>query len=102
MMPESLSELQSAALGAEVLSFWGHANTLALGETFCGLPLLPETERPVIRLSEDFLPMLNGHVFRECWIVSPDYVASFRPAVNEEVPAEKIAGWQILKITWEE
>lgn len=98
--PVRLDELQTAATGRCVVSFWGHRNTLKQGEEFCGLALGPLTERPVIRLQENHLPQLNGQTFSECWILSPDYVDSFRPAVNE-VAAEQIVGWQILKISWE-
>jgi hypothetical protein len=99
--PVSVDELRAAASNTEIVSFWGHANTLAAAEAFSGLPLFPAVERPVIQLQESGLPSMVGQTFCECWIISPDYIGDFRPAVGEEVVSEKIKGWQILKITWE-
>ena len=41
---------------------------------------------------------MDENTFGEVWLLSPNYVASFRPAVGEEVPAEKIARWQVLRL----
>lgn len=99
--PQPLAAMQAAADGAEIHSFWGHENTLAAAEAFCGLDLKPETARPALALRESGLPSLGGQAFRTCWILSPDYAEPFRPAVGEEVAPESIRGWQILKLTWE-
>jgi hypothetical protein len=101
IVPATVAELQSAAAGKRVVSFWGHANTLTPAEKFCGLPLMPAAERPVLRLNAAALPTLNGWVFAECWILSPEYAESFRPGVGQEVPEDQITDWRILKITWE-
>lgn len=101
IVPATLEELHAAAKGKEIVSFWGHANTMAQAERFCGLPLAPGNERPTIQLQESGLPSLGGQTFCECWILSPDYIQNLRPAVGEEVPAEQIGGWTVLKITWE-
>ncbi len=87
--------------GEAIASFWGHANTLAAAETLTGRSLKPATERPTLALSPDGLPTLQGHSFRECWILSPDYSENFRPKIGEEVPAEKIRSWQVLRMEWE-
>ncbi len=99
--PQTLSALQSATTGKEIVSFWGHTNTLKRVEQFTELDLSPAEARPVLQLQKSGLPSLVGQTFCECWIVSPDYISSFRPAVGAEIPPEKIAGWQILKLTWE-
>ena len=115
MEPLPLEALQKAASGKTIVSFWGHANTLSIASAYTALDLAPQqpygrlvsrpsarpSHRPILSLSSKNLPTLDNQTFRECWIVSPDYVSSFRPAIGEEVPPEKIAGWQILKITWE-
>ncbi|QBG48942.1 hypothetical protein EGM51_16600 [Verrucomicrobia bacterium S94] len=101
IVPVSQEVLREAARGKTVVSFWGHANTLAAAEAFCGLPLLPASPRPALELSVDGLPRLNGQTFSECWIVSPEYTAGYRPEPGAEVPADNIIGWKILKITWE-
>lgn len=87
-------------INPEVFSFWGHQNTQTLAGQFLGLDLTPRQERPVLNLSEKQLPMLFGEEFWECWIVSPNYVENFRAKIGEEIPAEKIKNWTILKITW--
>lgn len=98
---QALDALRDAVSKATVVSYWGHDNTLCLAETFAGCGLAPMSERPVLNLSDENLPALGSQVFFEVWILSPDYIGSFRPAAGEEVPAEQISGWQILKITWE-
>ena len=99
--PQTLDALLEATKGKTVVSFWGHANTLKRVEQFTGLSLAPSRERPIIQLQESRLPSMNGQTFCECWVLSPDYISSFRPAMGEEVPPEKISGWQILQLTWE-
>lgn len=101
IVPATPEELHAAAQGKTIASFWGHANTLKQAERFSGLPLAPTVERPTVQLQESGLPSLVGQTFCECWIISPDYIDGFRPAVGEEVPPDRIVGWQILKITWE-
>jgi hypothetical protein len=100
--PRTREQLLLVAFQKEIISFWGHPNTLRRVEQFTGLSLAPQNERPIIQLDpKSRLPQLYGQTFCECWVLSPDYISSFRPAVGEEVPPEKIAGWQILKLTWE-
>ncbi len=99
--PQPLAALRTVLDGRRVVSFWGHANTLARAEEFVGCNLVPASNRPVLKLTHDLLPTLENETFSEVWILSPDYTDHFRPAIGEEVPPEKIAGWQILKLTWE-
>lgn len=82
------------------MSFWGHNNTLAAAEALTGYSLKPKTERPTLDLSPDNLPVFQGRTFKECWILSPQYINNFRPKVGEEVPFEKIEAWQVLRIRW--
>lgn len=99
--PQTLEALKISTRDKKIVSFWGHKNTLKRAEQFTGMDLTPSSNRPVIQLQESRLPSLVGQTFCACWILSPDYISSFRPAIGEEVPPEKITGWQILKITWE-
>lgn len=101
IQPAQPGELKQAVAGKRVVSFWGHESTRAQAESVAGVPLAPDTERPAIQLQESGLPSLAGQTFCECWVLSPDYRNDFRPATGTEVPAELIAGWQILRITWE-
>lgn len=85
---------------AEICSFWGHTNTLAVASEFLGVDLTPKTDRPALTLSENQLPVFNGEEFSECWIVSPNYAEAFRTPIGEETLAEKIKSWMLLKICW--
>ncbi len=98
--PQPLAALMGALADADVVSFWGHANTLAAAEEELGRSLKPRTERPAITLSPEGLPMLGGCEFDTCWLLSPDYQEGFRPPAGAEVVPEQIAGWQVLKLTW--
>lgn len=100
--PQTISMLREK-LGSHDLihSFWGHRNTLSAAKALIGCDLTPKTERPALQLSPNNLPMLNGQTFDECWIVSPQYIENFRPAVGEEVSEDKIASWQVLRMEWE-
>lgn len=100
MTPCPLSDLQKELETGEIVSFWGHRNTLAAANELLGNDLEPATERPVLRLSASDLPELEGIEFSECWIISPNYKSNFRPAVGEEIPPEMISSWQCLKITF--
>ena len=81
-------------------SFWGHSNTLAAAREILGVDVAPAVERPAVVLTDENLPSLDGAEARECWVLSPDYAPGFRPAPGEEVPPEKILGWQVLRILW--
>jgi len=98
---ESISVLQETLTGTEVASFWGHTNTRAAAEAVLGVSLAPHTERPVVTLSSECRPMLDGEEFGICWLLSPDYPEGFRPAIGTEVTPEQIAGWHVLKLTWQ-
>ena len=97
----SLAELKSHFSESEIVSFWGHANTRMAAESVLGVSLQPKTERPAITLTAEGLPMLEGEVFDTCWLFSPDYEQGFRPAIGTEVGLDQIAGWHVLKLTWE-
>ena len=95
-----IGDLARKVKNAEVVSFWGHENTRAIAEQLLGASLLPRMERPALSVSEKGLPMLYGDVFSECWLLSPDYQAGFRPAIGVEVLPSQIVGWQVLKLSW--
>ncbi len=96
-----LAVLKEALVGAETVSFWGHGNTRAAAEAVLGVSLAPRTERPALTLSPGKRPVLDGEEFDVCWLLSPDCPEGFRPAVGEEVAPEQIAGWHVLKLTWQ-
>jgi hypothetical protein len=98
--PVGVESLREELDGREVASFWGHANTLSAARQVLGRDVTPSSERPVLALTPEGLPTLQGVVFHECWILSPNYASGFRPAVGEEVKMEVVTGWQVLKITW--
>ena len=86
--------------GCKICSFWGHANTLKVAGEFAGVDLAPRVTRPVMKLSECGLPMLDGIEFNTCWILSPLYARNFRPAIGEEVDEKMITDWRIVKMEW--
>ena len=96
-----IAELKAKLADAEVASFWGHANTRAAAEAVLGVSLAPNVERPAVTLSPEGLPTLDGDTFDTCWLLSPDYPEGFRPAIGTEVAPEQIAGWQVLRLTWQ-
>ena len=98
--PVPLNTLQAILHQARVVSFWGHASTLRAASALAGVDLTPAEARPALTLSPDGLPMFGGEVFTECWVVSPNFTPGYRPAVGEEVPPERITGWQVLRITF--
>jgi hypothetical protein len=101
VVPTSLDVWRSALAGKVVHSFWGHASTLAAVNVCVGVDLTPPTARPTLLCDPiSLLPSLNGVLFTECWVVSPEFEAGFRPATGAEVPLEKINGWQVLRINW--
>lgn len=102
VVPSTLDELRNAVAGKNIVSFWGHANTLGVAQDFTGLDLTPKTERPAIMLNKVNHPSLGGENFDGCWVVSPDYRPGFRPAIGTEVTASEISSWQILHIIWED
>ena len=101
IVPVSKETLLDEAKGRRIVSFWGHANTLAAVSHSFGLDLTPSCERPVLGLSQDNLPLFENNVFRECFILSPDYWKHFRPVIGIEVAEEDIAAWQVLRISWD-
>lgn len=87
--------------GVEVFSFWGHVGTLEVANSTVGADLAPRTERPALQLTEDGLPMLYGQAFHECFVLSPNYIGGFRPALGVEVTAEQISSWNLLRVVFE-
>ena len=100
MRPVALKTLHAALATAEIHSFWGHPGTLEAVSRAVGRDVSPTIERPAVQLDAEGLPVLDGRVFRECWVMSPEYRAGFRPAFGADVPADAIVGWQALLISW--
>lgn len=100
--PCAITQLQECLKGdPHIASFWGHTNTVGAASSFLGYDLTPRTARPAITLNGEALPFFEGRSYETCWILSPDYVEQFRPAIGEEVPAEKIRSWQLVRIQWQ-
>lgn len=93
--------LRAHLAGRSVASFWGHANTRAAAEAILHVDLAPAVARPVLALDGDNYPVLDGERFAEAYVLSPDYVANFRPAIGEEVAPESIRSWHALRLTWD-
>lgn len=100
IVPVDIALLRSVAATRRVVSFWGHENTVAAASAFLGFDLRPQVHRPALLLSPEGLPGLNGEVFGECWILSPDYAPGFRPQVGVEPSPGQIRGWTALRVVW--
>lgn len=99
--PVALAGLRQVLSHQPPASYWGHKNTLAIASQILGVDIAPASDRPALRLNEDGKPKLDGEVFDECWVLSPEYEIGYRPSIGEEVLSEKITGWQVLKMSWE-
>lgn len=93
---KTMQALKDALEGREIVSFWGHANTLAAVQSRFGLDLRPATERPAVTLDDQALPSFGGDSFGCVWVVSPDYRPGFRPAIGVEVSPEDILDWHVV------
>ncbi len=96
----NLSELQSLASHSEIYSFWGHENTLKSAIKVLGFDISPLFGRIPVELNDENYPVLFDIVFKECWILSPNFKENFRPKIGEEVSEDLIIGWNTLKISW--
>lgn len=101
MKCQPVEELRQLAQSSTVVSYWGHENTRHIAEGMLGVSLKPSTPRPALSLSADGRPMLADEVFSVCWVLSPDYKEGMRPKIGEEVSPDGIAGWQVVKISWQ-
>lgn len=101
---ETIENLRNEIKNAkEVYSFWGHENTVHIASKICGVDLRAtgdERGRPRVTRSGIGLPSFGGLDFRECWILSPEYVRNFRPEIGEEVEIDMIKNWHVLRMIW--
>lgn len=98
--PRALADLQALVGQGGFLSFWGHDDTRPAATQFLGFDPAPRKDRPALTLTPDLFPTIDGQVFREVWVLSPDYPAGFRPIPGSTVSAEKIIGWQLLHLSF--
>lgn len=98
----SLDFFRDELRGGRIFSFWGHENSRLDAETYLGIKLKTMVERPVLELSDEEYPMLDNHVFKHCYVLSPDYSRSHRPAIGAEVSAALIKGWHLLRLSWQD
>jgi hypothetical protein len=99
--PVPLDHVRRELAAGAFVSFWGHRSTLHVANALLGVDVTPTTERPALSLTPDNLPTLDGIVCRACYVLSPDYIPGFRPQPGEQVEAEKITGWQALRMEWD-
>jgi hypothetical protein len=99
--PIAIDALRAQLNERPAVSFWGHAVTVGHASALLGVDLTPETDRPALLLDAAGFPTLGEHVFRDCFVLSPEFVPGYRPAIGEEVPAARITGWHALHLFWE-
>lgn len=98
---EPISEIYAKNLikhERELISFWGHENTINIASRYAGVDLTPEKPRPALSLTGDGYPELFGHVSKRVLVLSPEYPDGFRPAIGVEVEANQILGWVWLLV----
>jgi hypothetical protein len=100
IIPSELETLRSIIARRGFVSFWGHANTTAAANGLLGCDVTPSRERPAVCVSPAGYPMLDEQVFRECWILTPNYASGFRPAIGQEIQPEHITKWNVLQMKW--
>jgi hypothetical protein len=98
--PLSDGEARDLLMGRGFVSFWGHGNTLHAAREFLGVDLAPRTSRPALTLDEANIPSLDGMSSSDVLVISPEYAPGYRPEIGQEVPIEKILGFQALLITF--
>ena len=96
-----IDALRARLAERSVASTWGHANTRAAAEAILRVSLAPAVARPILALDHDYYPVFEGERFMEAYVLSPDYVANFRPAIGEEVAPESIRSWHALQLKWD-
>lgn len=85
---------------SRIVSAWGHKNTLNAVSKILQVDVTPPTERPVIILDKDNLPVLENIVFDCVYIISPDYKPGFRLEAGGQLNEEEISGWIVLKMNF--
>ena len=101
IIPQNIEEFKKVLYNNNVFSFWGHKNSLVTANNITGADLTPEYERPSLLLTNDGYIEFNNYIFKQCWVLSPNYIVGFRPVIGEEVTEDKITGWQVLQMIWE-
>ena len=100
MTPMTISEARQI-LETGFTSYWGHSNTVQAASDLLGLDIRPTVERPAIILDEGTkLPTLNGYVYSQVIVLSPEYRPGLRPQPGIEIHASDILGWQCLLVTF--
>ena len=94
--PMDIRDFRGFLRNVELVSFWGHENTLVAASEFVGRDLTPVGERPVVTLNAAGFPTLHGREFREVFIISPNYDRTVRPGLEKEVDLAGIVDWTVL------
>lgn len=97
---QSLGALAKALTERPIFSFWRHENTLSIVNRLLGTQIPPADSGMAITLDEENYPVFHGHVFTQCWVLSPDYETGYRPEADSEAPLDKIRGWHVLRLSW--
>jgi hypothetical protein len=99
-VPIAVEEFREFIADIEIVSFWGHDNTVDGASELLARDLRPKQKRPVLKLSEKNLPVLNNCEFDTVYVVCPEYAVGFRPEINNEFDTKQIKNWQVVKLTW--
>lgn len=100
LTPMGKEDLLALLKGKEIASFWGHQNTVALVSAYLGREI--PCRRVALSLSRDLLPSIDGEVFREVLLLTPEYRDGFRPQIGVEPTPEDIRAWGVLRVSFED
>jgi hypothetical protein len=99
--PMQMDDVITIARTGQFESAWGHANTIKAVNDVLGADITPREARPAVILDGDNFPTLYGQKFTTVFLISPNFVSGFRPAIGEEVGEEKIKSWSALRLNFD-
>ena len=98
LTPLGKEDLLALLKGREVVSFWGHQNTVSLVSDYLGREI--PCRRVALGLSRDLYPSVDRETFQEVLLLTPEYRDGFRPQIGVEPTPEDIRAWGVLRVSF--
>lgn len=99
LTPLRKEDLLTLLEGKEIVSFWGHQNTVSLVNAYLGREI--PCRRVALGLSRDLLPSIDGETFPRVVILTPRYREGFRPQIGVEPTPGDLDGWESLLLSFD-
>lgn len=100
LTPLRKEDLLALLKDKEIVSYWGHQNTVSLASAYLGREI--PCRRVALGLSRDLFPSIDGETFQEVILLTPEYRSGFRPQIGVEPTPEDIREWGVLRISFED